>query len=309
VFPALAVVLVVGGLFWASVWTVMRSPSRASTVVATEVKEAAAPSTTDSTSVAVATDDVAVPTDQVVPTIQIALDDPIEIQVEATSPLDETAEFAGPLYGPEVPETIAEGDPAEGAAVADASAPTADRADELIARAEELTAKADDLTARAETLTAKAEELTVKIDGLTARLEELETKLGASAALTTRPAAVPSPVAVSRPGESVVARDNRSTSGTRAPWVVLPQPEPGSRVTAGPLVLETRARGEAPISQIRLQLDGVAVPVSLEKRDDTTWRGRATTRVGPGQHVVAVAVVDVLGRIGSYRWQFDAIGS
>ena len=84
---------------------------------------------------------------------------------------------------------------------------------------------------------------------------------------------------------------------------------PGSRVTAGPLVLETRARGEAPITEIRLLLDGVALSVALDRRDDTTWRGRAATRVGPGAHTVAVAVVDGQGRVGTYRWQFNAAAS
>src|SRR5262249_25428689 len=102
---------------------------------------------------------------------------------------------------------------------------------------------------------------------------------------------------------------NQANSGTRSPWVVLPQPGPGSRVPAGPPVLETRARGEAPITEIRLLLDGVALSVALDQRDDTTWRGRATTRVAPGSHTVAVAVVDGQGRVGSYRWQFDAAGS
>src|SRR5437764_325762 len=116
---------------------------------------------------------------------------------------------------------------------------------------------------------------------------------------------------VGRPSSSWVrARGRRGQwASSGAPWVDLPQPVPGSRVTAGPLVLETRARGEAPITEIRLQLDGVALSVALERRDDTTWRGRASTRVTPGSHTVAVAVVDGQGRVGSYRWQFDAAPS
>ena len=77
-------------------------------------------------------------------------------------------------------------------------------------------------------------------------------------------------------------------------------------MAAGPLVLETRARGEAPITQVRLLLNGVALPITLERRDDTTWRAQSATRVGPGKHAVAVSVVDAEGRTGSYRWQFDA---
>jgi hypothetical protein len=53
-------------------------------------------------------------------------------------------------------------------------------------------------------------------------------------------------------------------------------------------------------------LDGVALPVTLEKQGDTIWRGRASTRVAVGSHTVNVSVVDSQGRVGSYRWQFDA---
>ena len=92
----------------------------------------------------------------------------------------------------------------------------------------------------------------------------------------------------------------------KAPWVVLPQPAAGSKVPAGPVTLEARARGEAPITKITFQLDGVAVAAALDRRDDTTWRGRASVQVKPGSHTVAVFVVDEKGRTGSYRWEFTA---
>jgi hypothetical protein len=176
--------------------------------------------------------------------------------------------------------------------------------------------RAEEIAARAGELTVRAEELTARIDGLTAKIEELQAKLEA------QPSPVPVPqTAAARTGQNgaqqkptvslaaLSATPTPSAAPGRAPWVVMPQPEPGSKVAAGPLVLETRARGAAPIAQIRLQIDGAALQVALDRRDDSTWRGRASTRVAAGSHTVAVAVVDSEGRVGSYRWQFNATPS
>jgi hypothetical protein len=117
-------------------------------------------------------------------------------------------------------------------------------------------------------------------------------------------------VAARQTGETVTVRNSvqnvQAPPSGRAPWVLLPQPEPGSRVPVGPVVLEARARGEAPIKEIRFQLDGAAIQAALDRRDETTWRGRASARVAAGSHTVAVFVVDEKGRVGSYRWQFNA---
>jgi hypothetical protein len=92
----------------------------------------------------------------------------------------------------------------------------------------------------------------------------------------------------------------------RAPWILLPQPEPGSRVTPGSVVVEARGRGDAPITTIRLEMDGVALPVALEQRSDSTWRGAATIQVGAGKHAVKATVQDERGRSGGFNWTFDA---
>jgi hypothetical protein len=92
----------------------------------------------------------------------------------------------------------------------------------------------------------------------------------------------------------------------RNPWILLPLPEPGTRISPGPVVVEARGRGDAPIKAIRLEIDGSALPVSLEQRSDSTWRGSASTRVTPGQHNVRASVTDAAGRTGSYRWSFTA---
>ena len=92
----------------------------------------------------------------------------------------------------------------------------------------------------------------------------------------------------------------------RNPWILLPQPEPGSRISAGSVTVEARGRGDAPISTIRLELDGSALPVSIEQRSESTWRGFATTRVTPGEHAVRAVVTDADGRSGSFRWSFVA---
>jgi hypothetical protein len=95
-------------------------------------------------------------------------------------------------------------------------------------------------------------------------------------------------------------------SAGRNPWVLLPQPEPGAHVAPGTLTVEARGRGDAPITAIRLELDGAALPVSLEQRNESTWRGVATARVGTGEHAARATVIDAEGRSGSFRWTFAA---
>jgi hypothetical protein len=70
-------------------------------------------------------------------------------------------------------------------------------------------------------------------------------------------------------------------------------------------VVEARARGDAPIAEIRLELDGAALPADLEQRGDSVWRGAATASLGPGQHSARAVVVDAEGRRGAYRWSFE----
>jgi hypothetical protein len=128
---------------------------------------------------------------------------------------------------------------------------------------------------------------------------------------TTTPVGV---AATSEPTNVVVATPvvvpPTSTPGPtgRNPWILLPQPAPGSKVQPGPLTLEARGRGDAPITAIHIELDGSSLPVSLEQRSDSTWRGFATTRVTPGQHAARAVVTDSVGRSGSYRWSFS-VGS
>jgi hypothetical protein len=88
--------------------------------------------------------------------------------------------------------------------------------------------------------------------------------------------------------------------------VLLPQPAPGSKVSAGQITVEARGRGDAAITEIKLELDGAALPVTLEQRSDSIWRGAANVRVTAGQHAVRAIVLDEHGRTGSFRWSFDA---
>ena len=90
----------------------------------------------------------------------------------------------------------------------------------------------------------------------------------------------------------------------RNPWILLPQPEPGSKVSPGQITLEARGRGDAPITGIALELDGGALPVQLEQRSESTWRAFASTRVSTGSHNVRATVTDANGRSGSFRWSF-----
>jgi hypothetical protein len=97
-----------------------------------------------------------------------------------------------------------------------------------------------------------------------------------------------------------------ATATGRSPWVLLPQPAPGSKVSPGSVIVEARARGDAPIENIQLELDGAALSGTVEQRSDSVWRGFATVRVGPGSHNVRAIVVDAEGRRGAYRWTFEA---
>jgi hypothetical protein len=302
-FAGAAVAVVVGGLFWASVWIILRPP--ASVVPSTAAEPAATaglaadeidaePSWGDLDEASVA---VASPEEPGVLASPVAADPTAEVGETVLHPAYVAADVDGPVYGPfEVASTVEEESADEAAALGAAGAQADGAVDQIAARADEIASKADELIVRADELAVKADELAAKIEGLTARMEELEAKLEAAGAVVGRPAADPS--TAGRPGQA--------STGTRAPWIVQPVPGPGSRVAAGALSLEALARGEAPITKIHMVVDGVVVPVSLERRNDTTWRGRATTRVAAGSHTVAVTVVDGQGRTGSYRWQFDA---
>lgn len=302
VLPVAVVVIVVGGLFWASVWIAFSSSITAVTVKPSDLMDEAVESeyADDGESVAEAVyrPDLAEDEDE-----EEAAEDPAaELDEVTDDPVVAASAYVGPVEQLDEIAAIALGN---AAATGRSGSPV-----EIVARNHELTTRAEELTARAEALTARNEELTVKLDGLTTRIEELEAKLEASGAvIAALPAVVPSPVALPRPSDSATTVRTSQTQSGRSPWVVAPMPEPGSRVTAGPVVLETRARGEAPIKEIRLQIDGVAVAVAMERQNETTWRGRASTRVTAGTHTVAVSVVDSQGRVGSYRWKFDAAPS
>lgn len=92
----------------------------------------------------------------------------------------------------------------------------------------------------------------------------------------------------------------------RPPWILLPEPEPGARISAGSVTVGARGRGDAPITEIRLELDGGALEASLDQRSDVIWRAQASASVGTGRHAVRALVVDAAGRTGSYRWTFEA---
>lgn len=92
----------------------------------------------------------------------------------------------------------------------------------------------------------------------------------------------------------------------RNPWILLPQPAPGAKIAQGKVALEARGRGDSPITAMRLELDGAALPTALEQRSESTWRGSATAQVGAGEHTVRATVTDASGRTGSFRWNFTA---
>jgi hypothetical protein len=129
------------------------------------------------------------------------------------------------------------------------------------------------------------------------------TPTGVPAATPTSVAATPTSVA---PTPTLPAATPTGVATGRNPWILLPLPEPGTRVQPGQVVIEARGRGDAPIKAMRLELDGAALPVAMEQRSDSTWRGSANARVAAGQHDVRASVTDAEGRSGSYRWSFSA---
>ena len=353
VFVGAGVAILLGIVFWTSVWIVLRPSS--TTVLSSDRLEATGRSADelDETSTAdadtledaeapvwqVAENSDAVDEDADAPAWRDSISPDADAEAVAEGPSAQGQVYGPtePLYGPIDPDAgpaevayapmapaYGPPDPIYGPVEEPAASPAvastnpdkervAARTDEMTARTDEINARAGEITVKAEELVAKAEEFVVKIEGLNARIEELEAKLEASStALAARPAAVPSPtpvVAQARQSQTSTVRNSLALSAAgRAPWVVSPLPEPGSRVTAGPLVLEARARGEAPITQISMQIDSAPVQVALDQRDEKTWRGRASVRVTPGAHTVAITVVDSKGRTGSYRWQFNAAG-
>jgi|SRR5579864_6286970 len=116
----------------------------------------------------------------------------------------------------------------------------------------------------------------------------------------TTPLTTPTPQVNATPGPTIVV------AAARNPWILLPLPEPGAKITAGTVTLEARGRGDAPITAIGLELDGGPLPVELEQRSESTWRGIASARVNAGPHTVRATVTDADGRSGSFRWSFTA---
>jgi hypothetical protein len=127
----------------------------------------------------------------------------------------------------------------------------------------------------------------------------------ASRAPTLGPTAVVTSIASETPQPQATPT---AVAAGRNPWILLPAPEPGATVPAGNLTLEARGRGDAPITAMRIELDGGALPVTLEQRSESTWRGFASTKVGAGGHSVRATVTDANGRTGSFRWTFSVSG-
>lgn len=139
------------------------------------------------------------------------------------------------------------------------------------------------------------------------------------ATLTLHPTATLQPTATAQPQSTATAQPQSTATAqpqstaaptaqiaARNPWILLPQPEPGTNVPPGAVTVEARGRGDAPITAMRLELDGAALPTAVEQRSDAIWRGSATARVTAGQHNVRAVVTDANGRSGSYRWTFTA---
>src|SRR6266542_2905013 len=99
-------------------------------------------------------------------------------------------------------------------------------------------------------------------------------------AVTATPAA---PNSTATPVPTIEATPRPSPTGVpdiagRAPWILLPQPAPGTRVAAGQVTVEARGRGDATITEIRLELDGAARRQHLARLRGHARRRRAAQR-------------------------------
>ncbi len=135
-------------------------------------------------------------------------------------------------------------------------------------------------------------------------LPVLQRPAGASVGSAADPG--PARVSTSAPAAEPTPATAADASRDGPPWVMQPSPPPGSRVRTGPLTVEAHGRGDAPITQIRLKVDDAAVPVTLDQRSESVWRGQASTAIQPGRHVVTAVVVQTDGKAGSYQWSFEA---
>ena len=114
------------------------------------------------------------------------------------------------------------------------------------------------------------------------------------------PTAAPAPTAQ----PTTAAKPTAVADGGRSPWVLLqagPTRTVSQRIRAG-----SAGQGDAAITSIRLELDGVAVPTTTEDRGGSTWRGFASVNVSTGKHSARAVVTDAQGRTGAYRWNFEA---
>jgi hypothetical protein len=138
------------------------------------------------------------------------------------------------------------------------------------------------------------------------RLGSTPTSTSTAGVATAVPTVAPTAAVTSTPAASPTPEASPTASG-RAPWVLLPQPAPDSKVKPGATIIEARGRGDAPISEIRLELDGQGLPAGLEQRSDSVWRAAASTEVGPGKHTARAVVTDESGRSGAFRWSFEVV--
>ena len=228
VLPVAIVVIVVGGLFWSSVWIAFSASISAVTVRASDLIDETAVSEYEEADPGLAVAEVDY--GPFFADDEEAAEDPAAELDEVTDDPTAAAAYTGPVEALDEIAVVNLGVATELGIAARSSRSTL--RDELItARAEELTARAEALTARNEELTARNEELVVKLDGLTTKIEELEAKLEASGAvLAALPVAVPSPVALGRgPESNTTVRASQTQQSGRSPWVVSPLPEPGTR--------------------------------------------------------------------------------
>jgi hypothetical protein len=92
----------------------------------------------------------------------------------------------------------------------------------------------------------------------------------------------------------------------RNPVLSALAPAPDALVAPGAVNIGARVSGSSDIAAVVLVVDGSTVEPGLTPRDAKTWLVGYTASLDVGKHEVRLSARDRDGRVGGYRWRFEA---
>jgi hypothetical protein len=92
----------------------------------------------------------------------------------------------------------------------------------------------------------------------------------------------------------------------RNPVLSALAPAPDALVAPGAVNIGARVSGSSDIAAVVLVVDGSTVEPRLTPRDAKTWLVGYTASLDVGKHEVRLSARDRDGRVGGYRWRFEA---